>query len=331
MIGNRVLSAAAILVLGALPAMSQTAELAKVSNHFYFMSTAEGGFNVGAVVTNEGVLLIDPPAVSELQAVLEALKKITAAPVRWVVHTNYHRVGRSGYEFLIKQGAILLTSRELDRLAFMRPVTEEAKAPAGQPAAPKPGEAKPAAAERGITRFIFDNQIRLFPENVEVRIIALQHKAITAGDVLVCLPAEKVIQAGEIFVAGSFPDIDMQAGGGDALGWLEGMKQAVATVPVLKSAMPQPKPELPPLPPEMEKTLEELVFVIPGRGPISNLKEMKDLLNAAQKLRAQAARAVAAKRELNMFLYASAMDEFRGFDNLEPYAQKLFHALSAAK
>jgi glyoxylase-like metal-dependent hydrolase (beta-lactamase superfamily II) len=321
--------AAAIIVAGAiLTAAKPAAEFEKITDHYYFAQSVEGDPNIGVIVTREGVLMIDPPGENDLQQILEAMGKITSSSVRWVVHTNYRRMQSSGYAYFLKQGAVLLNSAPLDRLAFPEP--EPQKQAAGASLAQKPPESKAAPASKP-ARFVFENQLRLFPENLEVRIFAVKKKAITGGDVVVYIPSEKVLHTGELFIPGSFPAIDTQGGEGDALGWLEAMKQTIAAVPLLKSAMPPPKPELPPTPPELEKTPEEYVFVIPGVGSPSNLKEMKDLLESAQKLRTQVARAVALKRTLQTFLTGPGLDQFRSLTNFQTYAGQLYEALAAAK
>src|ERR1041385_672185 len=40
----------------------------KISDHFYYFQPKPGGSNVGAVVTEEGVVLIDPPSEEDLPA-----------------------------------------------------------------------------------------------------------------------------------------------------------------------------------------------------------------------------------------------------------------------
>ena len=168
--------------------------------------------------------------------------------------------------------------------------------------------------------------IRLI-HNLEIRMIEVQSHAVTGGDVAVLVPGDKVLITGELFAPGAFPEIDVEPGGGDPLGWLEGMNQVIGEVPLFRSAMPQPEPELPPPPPEVERALEAYVTVIPGRGPASDLQEMKRMLETAQRLRAQAGRAVAAKRSFKTFMESPALDEFRSMERFEAFAQLLYDAL----
>ena len=141
---------------------------------------------------------------------------------------------------------------------------------------------------------------------------------------MVFLPAEKVLEVGDLYNPAHYPDIDNSAGEGNAVGWIDGLKQAIETVPLLKSAMPQPKQELPPSP-ETEKSLEETITVVPGQGSPSNLKEMKDLLAVVQKLRMAAARAVALGRTREEFVNSLAPEAFGGYTNLEAFAGQLFY------
>ena len=70
--------------------------------------------------------------------------------------------------------------------------------------------------------------------------------------------------------------------------------------------------------------MEEQVIVIPGHGPASNLKEMKDLLETARKLRVEAGRAAAAKRSRENFLASPGVAPFRVYANFEGFAAQLY-------
>lgn len=315
--------AAATAAAAWLSATPPEIEFDRIGDHCYFASLGEGKPNMGAVVTGEGILLIDPPGEEDLPAVLEALQEVSSSPARWIVYTNFRRLQSSRYAYFLEHGAILIGSRALDGLAF----PEDESPPGG---GLSQGARKTAGGTSRPQRFVFEGQLRLFPDNVEVRIMAVCAKAVTAGDVIVCVPDEKVLYTGDLFAPGAFPEIDVGGAGGDVLGWPEGMKQAIAAVPMLKPAMARTQPELPPVPPELEKSPEENVIVIPGRGPLSNLKQMKELLEAVQKLRTQAARAASLKRSLQSFLASSGLDEFRNLANFEIFAGLMLEALAAA-
>jgi glyoxylase-like metal-dependent hydrolase (beta-lactamase superfamily II) len=286
----------------------------KVSPHFFYLESKTGTANTGAVVTTEGVLLIDPPPEAEIPALQNALKVLTTRAVRWVVHTDYKQATAGGWATFLEQGAAIIGSRELDRLA-------------GATHPPEPNQPTPAAPTLPNPRFLFGQQLHLWPAGIEIRILAVKSKARTAGDIVVFLPSEKILATGDLFSPFGFPAIDRGTGEGSARGWIDGLRQVIEFVPLLKSAMPQPKQE-PQVPVEPEKTLEETVIVMPGHGPASNMQQMKSLLSAAQKLRTEASRAVAAGRMRDDFVKSLPMDVYGEFSNLETFAGQLFDELS---
>ena len=279
----------------------------KVSDHCYYMQLKESGENVGAVITDDGILLINPPQEPELIAVAGSLANTSSKAVRWVVATEPGLFPNTGAHFYSERNPILLASAKMQALL---PV--ESQNQAGD-------RAKPFSS----SRFIFERQMRLFPSNLEVRIIAIQHKARTGGDIAIFVPAEKVLFAGGLYEAARYPDIDT-AREGSAVGWIDGMKQIIDSVPVLKVAIPAAKraPKT-----EPEKTIEEGITVISLRGEVSNLQNMKDLLESSRKLRNDISRSIRIGRTCSSFLNSSLSDPYRGYSNLESYAAQLFEAL----
>ena len=288
------------------------ARFRKLSPHFYYLQSGVESPNTGAVVTEDGVLLIDPPPEAESAATLDALRAVTSRPVRWVVITDFQKAG--GAAAIAKQGAAMIDSRELDRLATAAAVSDPNRVAPSIPA----------------SRFVFGSQLHLFPADVEIRLMAVKGKARTAGDLVVFLPSEKILAVGDLYTPGSYPAIDNGRGEGTALGWIDGLKEVIESVPLLKSAMPQPKPD-PAAVPEPEKTLEELVIVVPGRGKPSDLLQMKNLLASAQKLRMDAARAVAIGRSSESFVNSLSVTSFGEYINYEAFAALLYEELSKKK
>lgn len=304
---------AAILILFSVSAPAvrpAPAGFQKVSPHFFYFESASEAGNTGAVVTTEGVLLIDPPPEAGNAAMLSALKALTSRPVRWIIFTDYQRAAAGGWAPFLKQGAAVILGKELDRLAGAASGQDANRTPAAQPN----------------PRFTFGQQVHLWPSAIEIRVLAVKSKARTAGDVVVFLPAEKVLATGELFVPSSFPVIDDGSGEGSARGWIDGFRQVIDFVPLLKSAMPQPKPD-PAAIPEPAKTLEETFVIVPGHGPASNMQEMKKVLAAAQKLRVETSRAHGVGRSREVFIKSLPQDVYGEFGNLEDFAGRLFDEL----
>jgi glyoxylase-like metal-dependent hydrolase (beta-lactamase superfamily II) len=283
----------------------------KVSDHCYYLQLKESGDNVAVVVTDEGILVVDPPSEPDLTPTVAALKRVSLKPVRWVVFSNPRSARSGGGQFFAEQGAVLLGGAKL-------------RAISSSLATPDTGSV--AGDLSAFPWLIFDTQIHLFPANMEIRIMALQHKAITGGDVVVHIPAEKVLFAGRVYESARYPEIDTAAHG-DADEWVDGLKQVIDSVPVLKPAIPQAKvnPKT-----EPEKTLEEGIVVLSARGEISNLQIAKDLLSASQKLRAEIVKVVKAGRSCDNFINSSRADGYRLYGNFNAYATQLCESLSSA-
>ena len=307
----------------------------KLSDHYYSYQCKSDGLNVGAVVSDDGILMINLPGESDLSEALEALKRVSPHPIRWVVSTDYRIALAGGAALLAEQGAIVIGCEA------MRPLLAGARDP--KPAdAPSGAEAKLPEPRIGTLRLsiAFGRQMRLFPGGLEVRIFGLQTKARTAADVAVFIPAEKVLQIGDLYNLGSYPEIDDDQGGGSAAGWVDGIKQVVDAVPLLKPAIPPPKAaaarKSPPpkgaVPaqgaPAAEKTPEEEVTVVTGHGPLSNLMELKGLLETARKLRAEVSKLVADGIERDKLLASPSLSPFRVYNGFDQYASQLFDALS---
>ena len=280
----------------------------KVSDHCYYLQLKESGENVAAVVTDDGILLVNPPQEPEFSMAMDALATMTSKSVRWIVFTEPGFLSAAYARVFADKNVLILAGAKLQALSL----PENAHQSGNGAAAPSP------------PRLIFEGEMHLFPSNVEVRIIALRHKARTGGDVVVFVPAEKVLFVGGLYEVARYPDVD-RAAGGSPVDWMDGMKQVIDSVPVLKSAIPAAKPASKP---EPEKTLEEGITVISARGDVSNLQNMKDLLESCKKLRTDVARAVKAGRTLSGFLASPASDPYRSYGNFEPYGAQLFEALS---
>jgi hypothetical protein len=301
-----------MILIAALPAFAAAPRFEKVTEHYYCFQAQPDAMNVGAVVTDDGILLINPPADPDLSAAMEALKRVSTKPVRWVVGTDYRIAAEGGMARFGEQGAVLIGSRGLRTLTAKRPDP-------------------PRIA------IAFDKQIRLFPGGLEVRIIAVQSKARTGGDVAILIPSEKVLQLGDFYTLGSYPDIDSAEGDGSAAGWVDGAKQVLEAVPLLKAAIPPvpkpvpgkkvPPPGPPAAVPEKEKTLEEEVLVITGRGARSNLMEFKALLETAQKLRAEVIKLAGAGIARENLLGSQALGAFRVYNGFDAFALQLFDSV----
>lgn len=85
----------------------------KVSEHCYYLQLKGGGENVFAVVTDEGILIVNPPSEPDLSVAVDALKRVSAKAVRWVAFSGPRAVGSAGARFFSEHGAMLLAGAQL--------------------------------------------------------------------------------------------------------------------------------------------------------------------------------------------------------------------------
>ena len=148
--------------------------------------------NIGLIVTATGSVLVDSGAsFQSAKKIDEAVKKVTAQPIRWVINTGGqdHRWLGNGYFF--GQGAELIAhskartdmlARGGDQLAVLKTVLKE-RADGTVPALP--------------TRLIEGNDVTL---DLGGTTLVLYHRGggHTPGDMMVWLPDSKVLFSGDI-------------------------------------------------------------------------------------------------------------------------------------
>ncbi|MDM7995141.1 MAG: hypothetical protein QUT30_05575 [Acidobacteriota bacterium] len=292
----------AVALLFGAAICSAAPRFVEVSDHCYYLQLEESRDNVAAVVTADGILLINPPQLPDLSVVLEALKEVSSKTVRWVVFTEPSFSRNAGASFPSDLKPVMLTCIRQKNLAQGPAPTVDAK-----------------IGSSSSEWLIFERQMSLFPSDLEIRIFSVQHRARSGGDIVVFVPSEKVLLVGALYEAARYPDINA-ALDGTAIGWFDGMKQVIDAVPILKPAIPQVKSDPKA---DKDKRLEEFITVVSSRGEPSNLQNMKDLLESAQKLRSDIARIIKRGRGCEDFLASSGANAYRSYANLDAFAAQL--------
>src|SRR5437773_8375303 len=109
---NRVLLWAALAAGVGFSSTAALSRFEKVTERFYYLKAEEGAANVGALVTEDGVLLVDTPSAKDLPVSLEALKRLTPRPVRWVINTHEHEDHTGGNGYFLEHNAAVIGSRQ---------------------------------------------------------------------------------------------------------------------------------------------------------------------------------------------------------------------------
>src|SRR5207249_10921470 len=94
----------------------------KISNNFYTLD-GQGG-TIGLLAGPDGVFMVDAQFAPLHDKIRAAIRKITPAPVKFVVNTHVHGDHTGGNEGMGKEGATILARGSL-RNRLMRPAGKE--------------------------------------------------------------------------------------------------------------------------------------------------------------------------------------------------------------
>jgi len=158
--------------------------------------------NTTALVTNEGVILVDDKFEIDHDTVMAQLRTVTKQPVRYVINTHYHGDHSGGNAKLQALNAQVVAS-EAARTKMV-----ETKMP-------------------GLPNVTLDDHLRLYlgGKRIEVYYLGRSH---TNGDVVVLFPDHGVLSMGDMFTFGdATPELVDYAGGGSAKEWTRTVDRAL--------------------------------------------------------------------------------------------------------
>ena len=248
-IPNTITIAAAVLVtvisLMAQQAPGTDLEVLQLRPNFYMIAGAGG--NVGFQVGVDGVVAVDSGSASTADAVVAAIKKVTAQPIRYVINTSADADHVGGNAAMAKAGRTLFT-QNADFLGggasilSVEQVLARMSGPSGQ-ASPFPAAAWPSETFNQPRKYIYLNG-----EGIEIFHQAAAH---TDGDAIVFFRRSDVVMAGDTFDTTRFPVIDIAKGGsiqGEIAALQKLVDTAIPSVPIVSR--------------------EEGTLIIPGHGRI---------------------------------------------------------------
>lgn len=253
-----VLAVAGVVAVGAAwAAQGRTAtdaadlEVLQLRPNFWMIAGAGG--NIGVQVGVDGAVVVDTGSASSAEAVLAAIKQITAKPIRYVINTSADSDHAGGNETIAKAGQTLFTGGggagiaadflggAASILATEQVLTRMSASTGRAPAFPV--AAWPTEAFNQPRKYMYLNG-----EGIE---ILHQPAAHSDGDAIVFFRRSDVIVAGDIVDTNRFPVIDVAKGGsidGEIAALRKLVDTAIPSVPIVSR--------------------EEGTLIIPGHGRI---------------------------------------------------------------
>lgn len=169
----------------------------QLAENFHVLEGQGGAISV--LSGPESVLLVDSQFAPLTDKIVEAIKKITDKPIRFLVNTHVHGDHVGGNENLAKLGALILARDQLRaRLQNPNPAAD------GTPGKPAAAQALPVVT--------YDNQVTIHLNGEHVRLIPIR-SAHTDGDTLVYFPEHDILAVGDYFRSTGYPVVDLSNGG----------------------------------------------------------------------------------------------------------------------
>jgi glyoxylase-like metal-dependent hydrolase (beta-lactamase superfamily II) len=177
-------------------------DLVKVKDDLFVIHNDFVPGNTTALITNEGVVIVDDKFEIDHENIMAQLKKVTSQPVKYVINTHFHGDHSGGNAKLQALNAQVVASEAA------RQKMVETKMP-------------------GLPNVTLENRLRLYVggKRIEVHYLGRAH---TNGDVVVLFPDHGVLSMGDMFTFGdSTPQLVDYAGGGSAIEWTKTVEGAL--------------------------------------------------------------------------------------------------------
>jgi glyoxylase-like metal-dependent hydrolase (beta-lactamase superfamily II) len=201
------LSAAAFLFAGFWVAYTQGPKPAKldtvkVKDDLYVIHNEAAPGNSTALVTSEGVVLVDDKFDVDHDGIMSELKKVTAQPIKYIISTHHHGDHTGGNAKMLQMNVQIVASEQA------RENMVDGKMP-------------------GLPAVTFEHHAHVY---LGGKSVDLYHfgRAHTNGDAVVYFPADRVLAAGDMFTFGdATPQLIDYAGGGSGKEWSKTLDSAL--------------------------------------------------------------------------------------------------------
>ncbi|MGQ0701668.1 MAG: MBL fold metallo-hydrolase [Gemmatimonadales bacterium] len=240
------------------------------------------GGNLGLSIGPDAAFLVDDQFAPLSQKILDAVKRLTDQPVRFVVNTHWHGDHTGGNENLAQAGVIVVAHNNVR----LRMSTEQFIAALNSRSQPAPPKALPVVT--------FNEGVAFHLNGDDIHVVHVP-KAHTDGDAIIHFTAANVIHMGDVFFNGRYPLVDLSSGGS-----FEGVIAAVTAA--LRYA-------------------NDSTRIIPGHGPLAtraDLVKYRDMLSTIRDRVAALIREGKSKEEVIAAQPSREWDATHGSGTIKP-------------
>lgn len=176
----------------------------------YYMLKGRGG-NIGLLIGEDGVLMIDDQFAPLTPKILAAIKKITPKPVSYLLNTHWHGDHTGGNLNMRKEGATIVSHENVRKRMSKDQVVR--------------GRIKKASPKEALPVLTFTEDM-MFHYNSDDILFTHVHNAHTDGDAIVYFTKNNIIHTGDTYFQGKFPYIDLDSGG-SIDGYIDGISKII--------------------------------------------------------------------------------------------------------
>ena len=262
-----------------------------------YMLAGDGGFtggNIGLLVGDDGVVLIDDSMPPFLDILNQAIKTLTDQPIDFLINTHVHGDHIGNNETFGQAGTHIVAHDNLRSHLVTKGVQGS-----------EPGTMVPAP-KAALPVLTFSDEMSFHFNDQPAKAIHLP-KAHTDGDAIIHFVDANVIHTGDTFFNGLFPFIDLKSGGS-----VDGYINAQIKIISMSN---------------------DDTTIIPGHGPLSNKKDLQAAVDMLIDAKSLVAKHVKDGKSLEQVLAANPLQKYHddwnwGFITTEKMTTDIYTDLS---
>ncbi|WP_298498276.1 MBL fold metallo-hydrolase [uncultured Algibacter sp.] len=170
-----------------------------------YMLEGKGG-NIGIFVGDDGVFMIDSQFAPLTPKIIEAIKKLSIKPIKYLANTHHHGDHTGGNENISKQNALIIAHDNVYKRIKDNPKQSDASLPV----------------------ITFNDKLSLYINGEQVLVFHVDN-AHTDGDALLYFTKSNVLHTGDTYFCKRYPYIDLNSGG-SVNGYIQAIKSALILI-----------------------------------------------------------------------------------------------------